>query len=588
MAASKNDPNFSKSSTDDCQAHNTEVIPTLNMTYDEQILSLEHNLFEEVVENEATSGNDQSVKVDEVLNTNSPSQILTEVRLSGDNVAPEENSSNKDNADSEIQQVQTEADPSMDKKGFEQNSCLKKSNEQALEGFDPASDEILNRTSKRYADMAMLAFKDKKYSAAVGFYTMALDVKTSADYLAKRGECYLMQALVDQAQVDVDRSLQLEPSLAYGYYIKGRIEQSNDRNEQADKSFIEAINLNPKDKHFVTAKTDNRLSRLRALGCNEEMAKIYASFESTLTEAIDFYVDSELERQEQKRNVALVDSEVEELSQLNTLDDMPNVDDQSTFSVEVTDSSNTNPEVSFNPRGRKILAGVFGDAEGLADDERKRASKWQDPSKRARRFSERRPTKEDRRAQTPSRDNARLYSQPRSSSSGNFSTVSRYSTASRSYKIRKHLPENVIRYQGVFVENLSLNLDDDKVQSKFEIFGAVTRCEYFKGKSCAIAYVDFDNPESPRYAIQRYNGSTDDQLCFGRRSPLILRFIPSKHPEQPDPMEFGDGFKHWKSRECYYWRRTGCDTSIRKCTFEHHEISRGIDFQEWMNDAISY
>ena len=552
MADSEYDPNHSESIIYDRQAHNTEVIPTLNMTYDEQILSLEHNLFEEVVGNEATSGN-ESVKVDEVLDTNTPPAL----------------------------QVLAKAGPSIDNKDQEE----------------------FPEKAKRFADMALLDFKKKKYSGAAEFYTMAINNnKQYADYHAKRGECYLMLKLYDKAQADVDRSLQLKPNLADGHHIKGLLEQSKGLHDDADRSFIEAIKLNPKDKRFRSSKTDNRVIRLLELECDEKMAMIYANFAPTLAEAIDLMVDSELKRQEVTKVNTPPGMEVSKTSEplrSNILNDKSSAADESRFRLQLLNSSNASSKLNVSLQGRKTLADVFDDSETLFKDEEKssngitslkseRKSATEDRSKRARQHTVRSSRQDTSRSHTPAQKNTRDRSQPRSLSPDNFSTVSGYSTASRVYKVsvRTHLPENVIGYEGVAIRNLRLDLDRYKIQRLFQIFGSVKRCIFITREDSAIAYVDFDNPESPRKAIQRYNGTKDDQLWIGScRFPLIMRFVPSK--KQPKRMESSDG-ENWNSRECYYWRRNGCDTNIRKCPYEHHEISRGVDFQGWMMHEINY
>ncbi|KAI1288360.1 Stress-induced-phosphoprotein 1 [Halotydeus destructor] len=140
-------------------------------------------------------------------------------------------------------------------------------------------------------------------------------------------------------------------------------------------------------------------------------------------------------------------------------------------------------------------------------------------------------------------------------------------------------PTNIFNYTGLIVIGMDSKGKKEKVQVRaralFEQFGKITNIATFKNGSCLIT---FDNCDSPRYAIEKYHVS--DLAPKENGQPLVLRFTAGFNQKLPN------GDRKWTSDECYHWRTTGCDTSLRQCTKRHVPVCKGVDFQDWMMEDI--
>ncbi|KAI1283161.1 hypothetical protein HDE_12802 [Halotydeus destructor] len=148
---------------------------------------------------------------------------------------------------------------------------------------------------------------------------------------------------------------------------------------------------------------------------------------------------------------------------------------------------------------------------------------------------------------------------------------------------RKILPENHTKMNGLVVFNLMSSVNQYEIKEHFAKFGKVVRVIMTFHHSLRSAYVHYAAPGPPSLAIQYYQGRYVPDLSVDGKK-LVLRFAPGQGQAKRD----GPSNQTWTSRECYFWRTTGCDTLVRKCTSVHHPICRTIDLEPWMINQIRY
>ncbi|KAI1298617.1 hypothetical protein HDE_04102 [Halotydeus destructor] len=140
-------------------------------------------------------------------------------------------------------------------------------------------------------------------------------------------------------------------------------------------------------------------------------------------------------------------------------------------------------------------------------------------------------------------------------------------------------PDNIFGYNGVYIYSLNRNVTVQLVKKYFSEFGTITDLTLSR-REPNTAFISYTCPSAPVEAIYEYHG-----LIIQRLSPngkrLKMRFAPGTSQKYLTNRE-------WTSRECKYWRTTGCDERIRKCTRLHLPMCRGIDYQPWMVTEIMY
>lgn len=138
------------------------------------------------------------------------------------------------------------------------------------------------------------------------------------------------------------------------------------------------------------------------------------------------------------------------------------------------------------------------------------------------------------------------------------------------------LPKNLFGYKGLWIGNVSPNCKVTQLRTIFGRFGPVDYVNVVSHSYCA--FVNYQNPNSPRIAIANLYGQTIPGVSNGER-PLVFRFIPSN--DQKD-LHFMRPYQPKGTNECYFWRTTGCKDW--NCPLIHYPICRGIDFQPWMKN----
>ncbi|KAI1288358.1 hypothetical protein HDE_09433 [Halotydeus destructor] len=141
-------------------------------------------------------------------------------------------------------------------------------------------------------------------------------------------------------------------------------------------------------------------------------------------------------------------------------------------------------------------------------------------------------------------------------------------------------PANILGMNGVFVGNISPRLTVDILDDHFKQFGNIKWIQIHSNRFSA--FVHYDSPTAPVAAIFKLHAINFPGLSNGERR-LVLRFVPGGGQTYR-----GNQGRKWTSRECLYWRTTGCDEAIRQCPKIHQPMCRGIDFQSWMNSDVFF
>ncbi len=168
----------------------------------------------------------------------------------------------------------------------------------------------------------------------------------------------------------------------------------------------------------------------------------------------------------------------------------------------------------------------------------------------------------------------------------------------------RHSPpllDNLFNMRALLVGNLAPGAQLSSISQLFAAFGTVLNVQFVKAVSSntqkvirQAALVEFDNSHSPRLAISAL--SEVSLPYISEQWHLTFRFAR------------GDGQRRMRickenqvrsSRECYFWRTTGCRFAeggrsgngggggSGHCKFYHHRLAKGVDYQDWMIGCVS-
>lgn len=146
----------------------------------------------------------------------------------------------------------------------------------------------------------------------------------------------------------------------------------------------------------------------------------------------------------------------------------------------------------------------------------------------------------------------------------------------------KHTPAlgratNLLGFMGLYVGNLSPDLTKEQLEKIFSKYGEPVKAHRLIRSP--VAFIKYDNTESPRAAIDDLFGVLLPELTLNQDQPLKLHFDRNdaqlKANYRPTELPKED------NGECYGWRTTVCRRG-KSCTKKHIPINRGIDFQMWM------
>jgi len=136
---------------------------------------------------------------------------------------------------------------------------------------------------------------------------------------------------------------------------------------------------------------------------------------------------------------------------------------------------------------------------------------------------------------------------------------------------------NLLGFMGLYVGNLSPDLTKEQLEKIFSKYGEPVKAHRLIRSP--VAFIKYDNTESPRAAIDDLYGLLLPDLTLNQDQPLKLHFDRNdtqlKANYRPTYLPKED------NGECYGWRTTVCRLG-RSCPKKHIPINRGIDFQMWM------
>lgn len=79
------------------------------------------------------------------------------------------------------------------------------------------------------------------------------------------------------------------------------------------------------------------------------------------------------------------------------------------------------------------------------------------------------------------------------------------------------MPSVDVKYTNLYIKNLDLDVTEEVLREKFSKFGKIASLVISKedsGTSRGFGFVNFDNPDDARRAMERMNGSQLGRLCF--------------------------------------------------------------------------
>lgn len=134
--------------------------------------------------------------------------------------------------------------------------------------------------------------------------------------------------------------------------------------------------------------------------------------------------------------------------------------------------------------------------------------------------------------------------------------------------------DNIFNLRAILVGKLAANAQMTTVCEIFETFGTIVNLKFKENTEKLI--IEYDNADSPSMAISYLS-----QLQLPHISPanecLEFRFYKSENQRN---LRICKQNQMKSSRECYFWRTTGCQNV--QCKFYHNKLSKGVDYQEWM------
>lgn len=78
------------------------------------------------------------------------------------------------------------------------------------------------------------------------------------------------------------------------------------------------------------------------------------------------------------------------------------------------------------------------------------------------------------------------------------------------------MPSADVKYTNLYVKNLDLDISEEVLLEKFAEFGKIVSLVIAKdenGASRGFGFVNFDNPDDARLAMERMNGTELGMLC---------------------------------------------------------------------------
>ena len=134
--------------------------------------------------------------------------------------------------------------------------------------------------------------------------------------------------------------------------------------------------------------------------------------------------------------------------------------------------------------------------------------------------------------------------------------------------------DNIFNLRAILVDNLCQDYKINTLCEIFQTFGTIINIKYKENSEKLI--IEYDNAESSRMAIS-YLSQVELPFVAENNKHLVFRFYKSENQKN---LRICKQNQIKTSRECYFWRTTGCQNV--DCKFYHNRLAKGVDYQEWM------
>lgn len=407
-----------------------------------------------------------------------------------------------------------------DEKRKSSNSTMSDRSVIPLGGDDIVRTEDVGKSNRNkgsnFASIAYRNQKDENHIEAITYYTKAISLVPD-DHRYYVNRCASYEAIGDftRALADAEKSIELDDSKPKGHFRKGRVFRQMKRFKEAEKCFKQVLQLVSGCEDSIQELKSMRLQFSLETGFDESLSRWASEQCSSISETIDLLV--EVERK--------------------TLD--------------------KHQEQRYSDR--------------IIHSKTRSTEKYQKDSNQSGRF----PSKVADNKMSKQRSDRKNQSNgtERCKKFVNFDV----NQVKFEKKLgREHGPTNLFGYHGIYIGHIDPDAKIDEIKNIFSKYGTIKSVRFLAEKYCA--FISYNNPKSPREAIQDLQNRKLSRLCVAGKT-LRMHFIPSKDQNR---LDFPSEDSKNKNNECYNWRTTGC--SVDRCQLRHLKFCRGIDFQPWMNE----
>ena len=140
------------------------------------------------------------------------------------------------------------------------------------------------------------------------------------------------------------------------------------------------------------------------------------------------------------------------------------------------------------------------------------------------------------------------------------------------------LIDNIFNLRAILIDNLCPDAKLTTISELFRTFGTIINIRSKDSHQLINSklIIEYDNSDSPRMAISCLSNVTLPGISKQSES-LHFRFYKSENQKH---LRICKQNQIKTSRECYFWRTTGCQNY--NCKYFHNKLAKGVDYQEWM------
>ena len=412
------------------------------------------------------------------------------------------------------------------------------------------SEDVAISNRNKGSNLASIAYRNQKdgnHIGAIKYYTKAISLVPD-DHRYYVNRCASYEAIGDftRALADTEKSIELDDTKPKGHFRRGRVLRQMKRFKEAEKCFKQVLQLVPGCEDSIEELKSVRLQFSLETGFDECLSRWASEQCSSISETIDLLVEVERKTLEKHEEQRY-------------------------------------PDRIIHSKTRSI-------------------ERYQKDPNQSARFSSK--VADNTMSKQPSNQNNQSNGRNRSKKFVNFDV----NQVKSEKKVGEHGPTNLFGYHGIYIGHIDPDAKIDDIKNVFSKYGTITSVRFLAEKYCA--FISYNNPKSPREAIQDLHDRQLSRLCVAGKT-LRMHFIPSKDQNRLDfpskdqnrldfpskdqnrldfpskdqnRLDFPskDRDSKNKNNECYNWRTTGC--TVDRCQLRHLKFCRGIDFQPWMNE----